>query len=463
MTATRDSLSGPDESAGVVSGSDRGPQEPPGIVIPPPGPRSRALHARLARTECPAFEARRDARATTSDEDQAPIVYARGRGSNVWDVDGNRYVDMVAGFGALALGHGPPAVLAAAHAQLDELTLALGDVYATEVKVGLCERLAGFLPEPGARVVLGLSGADAVTAALKTAVLATGKPGVVAFEGSYHGLSYAPLAACGLNRAFREPFAVQLGRHVTFVPYPRPAGDLDACLARVRAAVRAGAGAVLVEPILGRGGCVNPHPELLRSLRRVCDEGGALLVADEIWTGLGRCGAWLASTKDPEHGTLPDLVCLGKALGGGFPISACIGRASVMRAWGAHGGATIHTATHFGWPVACSAAQATLGQIEKLGRRPDFGAILSRALATTSARAPDLSGDGMMWGVHTESAARALGVARRLLEAGWIVLTGGADGATLTLTPPLNIAEDLLTRFASSLAEALRDAPLSGE
>src|SRR5262249_5911167 len=146
--------------------------------------------------------------------EQAPIVYQRGSGANVWDADGNRFVDLTAGFGALLLGHEPAVVMDAARG---DLTLALGDVYASEAKVELCERLARFVPD--SRVMLGLSGADAVTAALKSAMLHTGKPTVVAFEGAYHGLSYAPLAACGLNRAFREPFAAQLGDHVCFAPY----------------------------------------------------------------------------------------------------------------------------------------------------------------------------------------------------------------------------------------------------
>ncbi|MEO8875909.1 MAG: aminotransferase class III-fold pyridoxal phosphate-dependent enzyme, partial [Polyangiaceae bacterium] len=133
--------------------------EPPKIVVTPPGPQSRAYAARLAKAECPAFDARRDAREETSGVEQAPVVYARGAGANVFDVDGNRYVDLVAGFGALIFGHSPSAVKKAVSAQEEKLSLALGDVYASDVKVELCERLAAIFPEPGARVMLGLSGA----------------------------------------------------------------------------------------------------------------------------------------------------------------------------------------------------------------------------------------------------------------------------------------------------------------
>ncbi|MGH7436167.1 MAG: aminotransferase class III-fold pyridoxal phosphate-dependent enzyme, partial [Polyangiaceae bacterium] len=337
----------------------------PEVRVPPPGPRSRELAARLAAVESPSVEARRRQRAEVSGADPTPIVYARGEGANVHDVDGNRYVDFAAGFGALLLGHGSPAVAAAVAAQNERLALALGDVFPSDAKVALCERLAALLPGQGARVMLGSSGADAVTAALKTAMLATGKAGVVAFDGAYHGLSHGPLAACGLRPAFREPFAGQLGDHVRFAPFPGDASSLAASLAAVeRYLAGGGVGAVLVEPILGRGGCVVPPAGFLGGLRAACDRAEALLVCDEIWTGLGRSGAWLASLAG---GVTPDIVCLGKGLGGGLPVSACVGAARVMSAWGAHGGSTIHTGTHFGAPLACAAALATLDVLEERG------------------------------------------------------------------------------------------------
>ena len=293
----------------------------PSIVSTVPGPRSQELSRRLEAVECPAFEARREARFATSGEPQGPIVLSRGAGDVLWDVDENAYVDLVAGFGALVLGHAPPPVVRAYCTSAVRLPLALGDVYASEAKVALCEALAALYPEPGARVMLGLSGADAVTAALKTAILATRKPGVVAFSGAYHGLSYGPLAACGLSPAFREPFAAQLGDHVSFAPYPAHQADLDASLSAVERALRKGdVGLVLVEPLLGRGGCVVPPPSFLRELRRLATAHGALLAADEIWTGLGRSGSMMASidangkalADSGVSGDLaPDLVCLG--------------------------------------------------------------------------------------------------------------------------------------------------------
>jgi 4-aminobutyrate aminotransferase/(S)-3-amino-2-methylpropionate transaminase len=438
---------------------DSGGQEPPKIVVAPPGPQSRQLAARLSAVESPAFDARRAARAKQSGAEQAPIVYATARGANVIDVDGNRYVDLVAGFGAQLLGHAPKRVARALEVQSERLWLALGDVYAADVKVALCERLARMMPEPGARVMLGLSGADAVTAALKTAVLATGKPGIIAFDGSYHGLSYAPLAACGLSEAFRAPFAAQLGAHVTFLPYPSAEAQLDACKMQLRATLESGRiGAVLVEPILGRGGCVVPPVGFLPALRDACDASGALLVADEIWTGLGRTGAPLATIA---AGVLPDLVCLGKGLGGGLPISACVGRARAMEAWGAHGGSAIHTATHFGAPLGCAAAMATLDAIALERLEPRAREVGDRWIDALRERTQGrgvnaVRGRGLMVGVEVDGgAARALAVTRALLARGYLTLTGGKRGDTLTLTPPLNIDEPLLGGFASALADVL--------
>jgi 4-aminobutyrate aminotransferase/(S)-3-amino-2-methylpropionate transaminase len=433
------------------------------VRVAPPGPRSRALAAKLAAVECPAFEARRDARTATSGVEQTPIVYARGAGANVVDVDGNRYVDLVAGFGALPLGHGAREVLRAAHSAEHKLGLALGDVYSADVKVALCERLAKLFPEQGARVMLGLSGGDAVTAALKTAVLATGKPRVVAFAGGYHGLSYAPLAACGLRPSFRAPFEAQLGHFVSFAPYPVVHGDIDRAVETVRGILRSGGcGAVLVEPLLGRGGCVVPPDGFLQALRAACDEAGALLVVDEIWTGLGRAGSWLSSA---DEGVVADVVCVGKGLGNGYAISACIGRGTVMKAWRAHGGGALHTATHFGAPPACAAALATLEAIERgrlVARARRVGAKWRRGLARLTGKlgVREVRGRGLMVGVELEGGgARALAVARGLLERGYIVLTGGGDGDVLTLTPPLVIEESLLAAFGVALKETLASVP----
>jgi 4-aminobutyrate aminotransferase/(S)-3-amino-2-methylpropionate transaminase len=252
---------------------------------------------------------------------------------------------------------------------------------------------------------------------------------------------------------------MQLNAHVTFAPYPVDEASLEASIeAAGRALARGDTGCVLVEPVLGRGGCVVPPPSFLASLRRLCDERGALLVADEIWTGLGRSGAWLASV---DGGVLPDVVCLGKGLGGGMPVSACLGSARAMASWGAHGGSTIHTATHFGAPLGCAVALATLDAIDQGGlceRARTAGARWMAHLreVTRGGQVGEVRGRGLMVGVLVDGGAgRALAVTRRLLERGYIVLTGGIQGDVLTLTPSLDIDEELLRAFADALAVAL--------
>jgi 4-aminobutyrate aminotransferase-like enzyme len=438
---------------------DRAGQSLPHVRVVPPGPQSRALAARLAAVECPSAEARRKGREAESGEDQSQIVYTSGEGANVVDADGNLYVDLAAGFGALLLGHRPAGPAAAIDEQRDRLWLALGDVAGSDAKLVLCERLAQLYPRPGARVMLGCSGADAITAALKTAALATGRPGVVAFDGGYHGLSHGPLAACGLRPAFRQPFEEQLNSHVTFAPYPRDEASLDVSMGAVEGALARGdVGAVLVEPVLGRGGCIVPPRAFLSRLRAACDRSGALLVCDEIWTGLGRSGTWLASV---EAGVVADVICLGKGLGAGLPVSACIGSDRAMEAWARHGGSTIHTATHFGAPIGCAAAVATLDAIEDAGLPERAAAVGPRWMARIRSHGAalgviDVRGRGLMVGVELQGgASRALSVTRRLLRAGWIVLTGGVHGDVLTLTPPLDIDERLLDAFVEALTRAL--------
>lgn len=425
-----------------------------------PGPRSRALNARLIHAECPAFDARRKGRSEASGEAQDPIVYAEGNGSNVWDADGNRFCDFVAGFGALSFGHRAEFVETAVRNQEEKLGLALGDVFASDVKVELLEALRALHWDRGARVMLGLSGADAITAALKTAVLATGKAGVVAFEGSYHGLSHGPLAATGLKESFRSPFVGQTGAFVRFAPYPVTSAMLSSVLHLVRDAMASrDVGAILVEPILGRGGVVVPPEAFLHELAAIAHSHGALLIADEIWTGIGRSGVPLESSRTHARA---DIVCVGKALGAGHAISACIGSGASMDAWGAHGGATLHTATHFGAPPACAAALAVLerlrhpGFLDEVERR---GNVLRAAIHEhCGARIRAVRGRGMMVGVELEGgAAVSIAVCQRLLRRGFIVLTGGPAGNVLTLTPSLVMGELLFEPFAVALAEALED------
>ena len=439
----------------VLSGSDG-----PCVRVRPPGPRSRAWLERLSRAVAPMGPAPDRLRSEVAAGHPAgSIVYAAARGSNVLDLDGNRYVDLATGFGAVLVGHAQPAIAEAIEQQSRRLLQALGDVHPSDAKVLLAERLARLHPAPGARAILGQSGADAVSAALKTAVLCTGRPGIVAFRGAYHGLSYGPLAACGLRASYREPFVAQLNPSVRFVDYPGDAAGTEQALCEIhRELARGDVGAVLVEPILGRGGVVVPPARFLPELRRETREAGALLVADEIWTGLGRAGRWLYSSSDE---VVPDLVCLGKGLGGGVPISACLGTDEAMRGWRREP-EVVHTSTFAGAPLACASALATLEVLsrhrlversESVGRR-----WLEGLRESLSRRAGiDVRGAGLMIGIDLASRpGRAAAVSRALLERGYLVSTGGGAREVIVLTPPLTVHESLLDTFHEHLCDVLR-------
>ena len=223
------------------------------------------------------------------------------------------------------------------------------------------------------KVIFSNSGFEAVESALKTAMLATGKRGVIAFEGAYHGLGYGALNATH-REYFRGPFRSQLARVRPFRAIPNRRRRADKSVRLVTSLLksvtafgrfsREKIGAILVEPIQARGGCNVPPKNFLPLLRQVCDEHGALLILDEIYTGFGRTGKWFAC----EHsGVVPDLICLGKALTGGFPLSACVGRADLMdAAWPASTGEAIHTSTFLGHPVGCAMALAQISEIRRL-------------------------------------------------------------------------------------------------
>ncbi|MEX2205764.1 MAG: aspartate aminotransferase family protein [Myxococcota bacterium] len=416
-------------------------QELPNIVGAVPGPRSRALALRLSEVENPEV---------TCLAEPPPIFWSRGAGVNVLDADGNRYVDLLAGFGAAVLGYAHPEISAALAAQAGDLQHAMGDVYPSARKVELLEALVRVLPGGLAGVILSGSGSDAVESALKTALVATGRPGVVAFEGAYHGLGLGSLDATH-RPDFRAPFAKRLAGRTRFVAW----GDADAARAAVR---ESDAGAILFEPIQGRGGLVFPPQGFVAALREVADETGALLIADEVYTGMGRTGRWLAC----EHeGVVPDVVALGKALGGGLPLSACAGRPEVMRRWPASRGEALHTSTHLGNPVLCAAGLAVLRVLERdslLKSAEEIGARWLTRLRGLLARSPhvrEVRGRGLLLAIELDDARIARAAVVRLLHAGWITLGEGPEGRTLALTPPLVIAEPLLDAAGSVLAEVL--------
>ncbi len=403
-----------------------------------PGPASRAWVDRLAAHECPAITARRARRAASLGvADADPIVWDEAVGSNVRDVDGNVFIDLEAGFGVASLGHRHPEVVAAGQAQLGRLPHAMGDAFPDPRRIALMEQLCARTGLD--RVILGSSGSDAVEAAVKTARLATGRARILSFTGGYHGLASAPLALVGYHvDAFRAPFAPLLGTHGDLAPYGGPLPDLHPYAA------------VLVEPVQGRGGMRAPPDGWLEALHAAARAAGALVVHDEIYCGLGRAGAWTSTPR-------PDVLCLGKALGGGFPISACVGTADAMDAWGASTGEAIHTQTFLGNPVGCAMALASLAALTALDA-PRRARDLGDAWRAELARIPGVSrvsGRGLMLGVHVPDALR---VTRALLERGFIALPCGERAEALGLTPPLTITDAQLDAATAAIHDAVTSA-----
>jgi len=426
-----------------------------------------------------------------------PIVWERARGVHVWDADGKKYLDLTAAFGVAAAGHANPLVVRAGQKQMAKLLHAMGDVHPHALKAQLARELSrltferwpikskgkSLKPEVSTgKTIFCNSGFEAVEAALKTAMLATGRPGLIAFTGAYHGLGYGTLNATPRDH-FRGPFRSQLGEFGHFVPFPVGADERRlkskpkknepphiGCYEvekRIRSLFRREKiGAILVEPVQARGGCNIPPPEFLPLLRQLCDEHGAVLIFDEIYTGFGRTGKWFAG----EHsGAVPDLICLGKALTGGFPLSACVGRADLMdAAWPVSTGEAIHTSTFLGHPVGCAMALAQIAEIRRLRlceQSAQLGGILLSELSKVPSSTSEVSsrsrGVGLMAGLELLNAdgspatAEALRVIKAMLQRGFILLPEGEYGNVLSFTPPLTISEQQLARTIRVLQECL--------
>ncbi len=439
----------------------------PRVTTRPPGPASRAFADRLRRVE---------SRNVTYRSDDWPVFWEGAAGANVIDADGNVYVDLTGAFGVALLGHAHPAVVAAVREQAGRLLHGMGDVHPPSVKLRLLERMSALAPWPEARIVLASTGAEAVEIALKTAWLTTGRPGILAFEGGYHGLTLGALASTA-RAHFRGPFEQRLYHGVAFAPFPEPGGKglrgAEGSLERVAELLTHGGpngdpiGTVLVEPVQGRAGARVPPDGFMSALSGLARDAGALVVADEVMTGMGRCGAHLASER---VGLRPDLVCVGKALGGGMPLSACLGSAPVMDAWPESEGEAVHTSTFLGHPVACAAALAVLDTSEAEGVPERAEALGRRLSGTLRERLEGVSGVGevrglgLLLGIELTEGSGGAGLpggAARVAEAaladGVLVLPSGDQGHVVELTPPVCLTEEQVDLAVDVLVRAVRE------
>jgi 4-aminobutyrate aminotransferase-like enzyme len=426
-----------------------------------PGPLSLEWAQRLRKHE---------SRHVTYVSPRFPVFWERALGANVWDVDGNCYLDLTSGFGVATAGFGAEPLVKAYQSQSAQLYHGMGDVHPTRLKVELCELLSQMTFERWqagvGKVILGNAGFEAVEVALKTAYLWTGKAEVVAFQGGYHGLGYGALSVTGRGE-FRSPFQAQLKEFAHFLPYPGEGSqsqeDLSQSIRLLAATGRVGA--VLVEPVQGRGGEIFPPDWFLPLLRRLCNETGLLLILDEIYTGFYRCGNLFACER---VSVVPDLICLGKAMSGSFPISACVGREEIMDAWPESSGEALHTSTFLGHPVGCALALASLRMwikpetADQVRRTSDFWKEEVQVLRGCQDVA-GLRGRGLLWGIELRDAfgnplaARVGRMMEEALAAGLIVLGGGVENNVITLSPNLCVTREE-ARWALALIRELLES-----
>jgi acetylornithine/N-succinyldiaminopimelate aminotransferase len=356
------------------------------------------------------------------------IMFERGSGTELWDTDGKRYLDFLAGIAVVSLGHANPVVAEAIARQAHTLVHVsnfFANPVATQAAVAINELLGDATGRAG-QVFFTNSGAESIECAIKLARKhgGRGRHTVVSALGSFHGRTLAALAATG-QPTKHEPFQPMPEgfRHVAF-------GDIDA----MRSAVDGSVAAVLVEPIQGEGGVIPASDEYLRAIRELCDETGALMMLDEIQTGFGRTGRWFGF----EHaGISPDVVTLAKAMGNGMPVGACWARADVSSVFepGDHG------STYSGTALATAAVVATIGEMRRLDA-PNLALRRGRRLAEQLEGLDAViavRGRGLMLGLRLAEGIDAKAVYGDLLRRGLIV--NAVDGSTLRLVPPITVTE----------------------
>ena len=366
------------------------------------------------------------------------VMLTRGKGSRVWDTDGNEYVDLIAGIAVNALGHGDPRLADAITAQLGTLGH-VSNLYASEPGLALAERLICLTGESSARVFFCNSGAEANEAAFKMTRL-TGRTKVVVAEGSFHGRTMGSLALTA-QPGKADPFRPLPG-DVTVVPF----GDVDA----LAAAVDSQTAAVFLEPIQGEGGVIVPPPGYLQAARQITSETGALLVLDEVQTGIGRTGKWFAYQWED---VTPDVITLAKGLAGGIPIGAVIGigDAATLFQPGMHG------STFGGNPISACAALAVIDAIDEdglLARVSHAGEALAQVVCEAAGDAvTEVRGRGLLRAAALNGIASA-DVERALRANG--VLANPVSPTAIRMAPALTITDEDIADAAAAWGAAMQ-------
>ena len=403
-----------------------------------------------------------------------PVYVARAEGSELWDTEGRRLIDFAGGIAVLNTGHRHPKVMAAVAAQLDAYTHTAFQVLPYEPYVEVCERLNALAPFSGAaKSILFTTGAEAVENAIKIARASTGRPGVIAFAGGFHGRTNLGMALTGKVAPYKKKFGISPAG-IYHVPFPSEATGIGVAdsLRALEYLFRADidptdVAAIIIEPVQGEGGFLPAPAELLQALRTLCDQHGIVFIADEIQTGFARTGKMFGIENS---GVEPDLVVVAKSLAGGFPLSGVIGRADMMDAAdpGGLGG------TYAGSPVGCAAALAVLDVIAEEGlleRANVIGDRLKAALAAFASRNDTvpitaIRGPGAMvafdivkrHGTSDPDADATKRVVQAALAEGLVLLSCGVHANTIRILNPLTIPDPVLEDGIAKLGRALTHA-----
>jgi 4-aminobutyrate aminotransferase len=442
----------------------------PAMVVPPPGPESSGLAERLGKVEPPT--------SSIIARGETPIFWERSRGANIEDADGNIYIDLTAGFCVATAGHSNPRIVRAISEQAEQILHSQGGLNPNRRRVQLAEKLAELAPGRLSVSHIANTGAEAIEMALKSARIYTGRHTVIAFQGGFHGKTTGALSVSSQNH-YRQPFVGVLPGvvHVPYAyPYRCPAhtndDDCFICSGRYLEHLLtmpdsgvADVAAIILEPIQGHGGWIVPPLGFVRAVRRLCDQHGILMIADEIITGFGRTGRWFGMD---HYDVIPDILAVGKGLASGFPISATIMTAEIAAAWQP----MQHTSTFLGNPVGCAAALASLAEIEERGlveRSSELGTYFKTMLLDLQSRHPligEVRGLGMMVGLElvkdrttrtpaTKEGARVVDAA---LRRGVIATNyGGSYHNVIKMSPPLVISRQQLDYALEVLDESFTE------
>ncbi|MCF3973248.1 4-aminobutyrate--2-oxoglutarate transaminase [Paracoccus salsus] len=399
-----------------------------------------------------------------------PLFASRARNSELWDSEGKRYIDFAGGIAVVNTGHGHPRVVEAVKAQIDKFSHTCHQVAPYENYVELAEKLNAAAPgDFPKKTLFATTGAEAVENAVKIARAFTGRQGVIAFSGGFHGRTFMGMALTGKVQPYKAGFGAMPG-DVWHVPFPMTAHDITAAdsIAAIEGLFKADVdparvAAIIIEPVQGEGGFYPAPPELMRDLRALCDKHGMLLIADEVQTGFARTGKLFAMD---HHDVAPDLTTMAKSLAGGYPLSAVVGRADVMDAPhpGGLGG------TYGGSPLGVAAALAVLDVIrdeDLCARAENLGQQLKSRLSALRNEVPELAdirGPGFMVAAEfmaedgTPMPEMAVAVRDEAMRRGLILLTCGVYGNVIRFLSPITIEDAVFAEAQDILAESLRAA-----